>query len=74
MNFELFILGGYGHFVWPAFIFTVASCLMLYVKTKTELQKQEKMFLNEYKVVRISSIKTVERKEITKEALSGTSI
>ena len=74
MDLEFLILGGYGQFVWPAFIFTFASCLMLYVKTKTELQKQEKMFLNEYKEVRISRIKTVERKEITKEALSGTSI
>ena len=74
MVLELLILGGYGQFVWPSFIFTFVSCLILYVKTKTELQKQEKMFLNEYKEVRISRIKTVERKEITKEALSGTSI
>ena len=74
MVLELLILGGYGQFVWPSFVFTFASCLILYVKTKKELQKQEKMFLNEYKEVRISRIKTVERKEITKEALSGTSI
>ena len=74
MVLELLILGGYGQFVWPAFIFTFASCLILYVKAKTELQKQEKMFLNEYKEAHISRIKTVERKEITKEALSGTSI
>ena len=74
MVLEFLILGGYGHFVWPSFIFAFASCLMLYVKTKKELQKQEKMFLNEYKETHISRIKTVERKEITKEALSGTSI
>ena len=74
MDLEFLILGGYGQFVWPAFIFTFASCLILYVKTKAELQKQEKMFLNEYKEAHISRIKTVERKEITKEALSGTSI
>ena len=74
MVLELLILGGYGQFVWPSFIFTFASCLILYVKTKKELRKQEKMFLNEYKEVHISRIKTVEGKEITKEALSGTSI
>ena len=74
MNFELFVLGGYNLFVWPAFAFTFISCLILYVKTKTELQKHEKIFLNEYKEAHISRIKTVERKEITKEALSGTSI
>ena len=74
MVIELLILGGYGQFVWPSFIFTFASCLILYVKTKKELQKQEKMFLNQYNEMHISRIKTVERKEITKEALSGTSI
>ena len=74
MDLKFLILGGYGQFVWPAFIFTFASCLILYVQTKKELQKQEKMFLNEYKEAHISRIKTVERKEITKEALSGTSI
>ena len=74
MVLELLILGGYGQFVWPSFVFTFASCLILYVKTKKELRKQEKMFLDEYKEVHISRIKTVEGKEITKEALSGTSI
>ena len=74
MVLELLILGGYGQFVWPSFIFTFASCLILYVKTKKELRKQEKMFLDEYKEAHISRIKTVEGKEITKEALSGTSI
>ena len=74
MVLELLILGGYGQFVWPSFIFTFASCLILYVKTKTELQKKEKMFLDEYKEMHIPRIKTVEGKEITKEALSGTSI
>ena len=74
MVLELLILGGYGQFVWPSFIFTFASCLILYVQTKKELQKQEKMFQNEYKEVHIPRIKTVEGKEITKEALSGTSI
>jgi len=74
MVIELLILGGYGQFVWPAFIFTFATCLIFYVKTKKELRKQEKMFLNEINQEQISSIETVERKEITKEALSGTSI
>ena len=73
MVLELLILGGYGQFVWPSFVFTFVSCLILYVKTKKELRKQEKMFLDEYEV-HIPRIKTVEGKEITKEALSGTSI
>tara|TARA_B100001996_G_scaffold282345_1_gene222723 strand:+ start:1060 stop:1275 length:216 start_codon:yes stop_codon:yes gene_type:complete len=41
MNFELFILQGYGHFVWSAFIFTFLCFFILYLKTKKELNKQE---------------------------------
>ena len=74
MGLEILILGGYGQFVWSAFIFTFISCLILYIKTKKELQKQEKMFLNEYKKLNIIRIKAVEEKEITKEALSINSV
>tara|TARA_B100001013_G_C24290985_1_gene316802 strand:+ start:100 stop:324 length:225 start_codon:yes stop_codon:yes gene_type:complete len=74
MDLEFFILGGYGQFVWSAFIFTFVSCLILYIKTKKELQKQEKMFLKEYEKQLIAQIKTTKEKKITKEALSGSSI
>ena len=70
MNLELLILGEYGQFVWPAFIFTFVSCFSLYVKTKKEFQKQEKIFLKEFKHMQTEKIETV--KEI--EALSGSSI
>ena len=74
MDLEIFILGGYGKFVWPAFIFTFVSCFILYKKTKKELLKQEKLFLREYEQLSPVKIKTVEEKKITKEALSGSSI
>ena len=57
-------MGGYGHFVWPAFIFTLASCSVLYLKTNKELQKQEKMFLREFKQTQTVKIKSVKEKEI----------
>ena len=70
MNLELLILGGYGQFVWPAFIFTFVSCFSLYVKTRKEFQKQEKIFLREFKQMQ------TEKNETTKEreALSGSPI
>ena len=74
MDLEIFILGGYGQFVWPAFIFTFVSCFILYKKTKKELLKQEKLFLKGYEQLSPVKIKTVEEKKITKEALSGSSI
>ena len=64
MNLELFILGGYGHFVWPAFIFTFVSCFALYLKTYKEFKKQEKMFLNEFKRMQAVKIKAVNEKEV----------
>ena len=74
MDLEIFILGGHGQFVWPAFIFTFVSCFILYKKTKKELLKQEKLFLKEYEQLSPVKIKTVEEKKITKEALSASSI
>ena len=70
MNLELLILGGYGQFVWPAFIFTFVSCFSLYIKTKKEFQKQEKKFLKEFKQMQTEKIETVKEKE----ALSGSPI
>ena len=70
MNMEYFIFNGYGQFVWPAFIFTFISCYVLYLKTKKELQKQEKIFLIEYKQPQIDKIKTTEKKKGSQEAFS----
>ena len=72
MNF--FILDGYGQFVWPAFIFTFVSFFYLYLKTKRELQKQEKLFLNEFNQVQTIKIEVDKRKETRKKILSGSSI
>ena len=63
MNLEFFILGGYGHFVWSAFIFTFVICLVLYLKINKEFKKEEKMFLNEFKLMRSIKIKAVKEKE-----------
>tara|TARA_Y100000590_G_scaffold426002_2_gene534570 strand:+ start:127 stop:351 length:225 start_codon:yes stop_codon:yes gene_type:complete len=70
MFFELLILGGYGQFVWPAFIFAFVSCLTLYLKTKKTLEEQEKVFLSEYEQSLIINQKTFKEKETAKEAVS----
>ena len=70
MSLEFLILDGYGQFVWPAFIFTFVSCLTLYIKIKREFEKQEKMFLKEFKQTSTEKIETVKKKE----ALSGSPI
>ena len=64
MNLELLILGGYGQFVWPAFIFTFVSCFVFFVKTRKEFQKQERMFLNKFKQTYPIKIKTFKEKKV----------
>ena len=71
MNLELLVLGGYGQFVWPAFIFTFVSCFLLYIKTKKELKRQEKMFLIEFKQMPITKIEVAKQKKLLKEVLSS---
>ena len=71
MNIEFLVLGGYGQFVWPAFIFTFVSCFLLYIKTKKELKKQEKVFLVEFKQKPTAKIEIVKRKKLLKEVLLG---
>ena len=73
MNLELLVLGGYGQFVWPAFIFTFVSCFLLYIKTKKELKIQEKMFLIEFKQIPIAKIEVAKQKELLKKVLSTSS-
>ena len=71
MNLELLVLGGYGQFVWPAFIFTFVCCFLLYIKTKKELKRQEKMFLIEFKQKPITKIEVAKQRKLLKEVLSS---
>ena len=63
MNLELLVFGEYGQFVWPAYIFTFVSCIALYVKTKREFQKHEKMFLKEFKQIQTGKIEFAKEKK-----------
>ena len=70
MNLNFLILNGYGLFVWPSFIFTFISCLYLYIKTRAELHRQEKIFLLEFKELQTNKIEFPKGKKGTREALS----
>ena len=71
MDIELLVLNGYGQFIWPALIFTFVSCFLLYLKTKKELKKQEKMFLIEFKQIPVRKTEVSKQKELSKEVLSA---
>ena len=71
MNLEIFILNGYGQFVWPAFLFTFLSCFFLFLKTKAEFKKQEKIFLNMFEQPKIIKIQIAKQKEVIAKNLSS---
>ena len=50
------------------------ASLYLYLKTKKELQKQEKLFLKEFKQPQTAKILVNSQKENTKQVLSGNSV
>lgn len=63
MYLDFFNFAGYGVYIWPAFIFTFFSCFILYVKTKVEFVKSEKLFISQTKSVQTEKIKSLEKKE-----------
>jgi heme exporter protein D len=74
MSIDLIFFNEYAVFVWPAFMFTFLSFLILYIKTRKELNKQESIYLKEYKQVSTVNIRPVKQKEIIEQVLSGNSI
>ena len=74
MSIDILFFNGYAEFVWPAFMFTLVSFLILYIKTRKELNKQENIYLKEYKQLNTIKIKSVKNKRIIEQALSGNSI
>ena len=69
MLIELLTMNGYGQFVWPAFIFTLVSCLYLYLKIRIEFKQQEKIYLLKFKKVEVRKIQFDKRKKSREEAL-----
>ena len=74
MNLGFLELGGYGQFVWPAFMFAFLSCLILYFRSRNELKKVEKIFLIECEQLHKEQIRVAEPKKITKEVLSASTL
>ena len=66
---ELLSMNGYGQFVWTAFTFSFISCFYLYLKTRIEFKKQEKIYLLEFGSIETKKIQFSKRKKSTEEAL-----
>jgi len=70
MFVELLLMNGYGQFVWPSFIFSFTVCFYLYLKTRSDFKKQERIFLLQSKKDQPKKIKFIEEEKSTEEVLS----
>ena len=48
MNLDLFIMNGYGLYVWSAFAFTLFNFLTLYLVTNRQLVKEKAKFARKF--------------------------
>ena len=69
MNFEFFIMNGFGIYVWSAFAFTFIVCLFLYIRTKKTLKKLEKDFIKEANNLSEDQFEDIKNQKIAKEIL-----
>ena len=69
MNFEIFLMDGYGVYVWSSFGFTFLVCLFLYIRTKKTLKKLEKDFIKEARNLPEEQFEDIRKQKIAKEIL-----
>ena len=69
MNFEIFLMDGYGVYVWSSFGFTFLVCLFLYIRTKKTLKKLEKDFIKEAQNLPEEQFEDIRKQKIAREIL-----
>ena len=73
MNLEIFLMNGYGIYVWPAFIFTILSLISLYAITKTQYTKEKNKFIVKFGTLNSERAAFAKSQRINKEILSNNS-
>ena len=69
MSFGIFLMDGYGVYVWSSFVFTFLVCLFLYIRTKKTLKKLEKDFIKEAQNLPEEQFEDIRKQKIAKEIL-----
>ena len=69
MSFEIFLMDGYGVYVWSSFGFTFLVCLFLYIRTKKTLKKLEKDFIEEAQNLPEEQFEDIRKQKIAREIL-----
>ena len=69
---ELFLMNGYGVYVWPAFVFVITSFISLYLIIKLEQIKEKRKFVTKFGSLSDKKIIFAKTQSINKEILSTT--
>ncbi len=70
---KIFIMDGYGLFVWSAFAFTFLSFSLLYIVTKIQYIKEKNKFIIKFGTLSSERAEFAKSQSINKEILSNTS-
>tara|TARA_Y100000741_G_scaffold133333_1_gene100412 strand:- start:536 stop:763 length:228 start_codon:yes stop_codon:yes gene_type:complete len=70
---ELFLMNGYGIYVWSAFAFTILNFLSLYLIIKIQYIKEKNKFVNKFGTLNSKRAAFAKSQNINKEILSNTS-
>jgi len=71
MNLNVFLMNGYGTYVWSSFILTFLICLFLFLKTKKALKKLEKDFIKETQGLSPEQFEDLKKQKVPKEILAS---
>ena len=69
MNSDVFLMNGYGIYVWSSFLITFLVCLFLFLKTRKTLKKLEKDFIKETQNLSQQQFEDLKKQRIVKEIL-----
>ena len=71
MSTNIFLMNGYGLYVWSAFVFSLIACLILFFKTRKSLKKVEKEYKLEVEKLSKEQVETLVEGKISKEILAS---
>ena len=69
MNLNVFLMNGYGVYVWLSFLLTFLVCLFLFLRTRKTLKKLEKDFIKETQNLSQQQFEDLKKQRIVKEIL-----
>ena len=73
MIIEIFLMNGYGLYVWSAFVFTILSFVTLYAIIKIQYVKEKNKFIAKFGTLNSERAAFAKSHSINKEILSNTS-